>query len=251
MRSDGSAAAAAAPSGPGMDSGASYDVDAIMAQLRSLASSALSQHLPETAAWYADKLLSLGQGANRDDVHLLAKAYLQAGDPERALHQLDRHGLSDPAKLANPARPRPPLHSGVGPNYVSLVKDPRIPVPPINRASDGGLVDPAAVQYIYTAALCLKATKQWDRCAQLFALPQRGVNADTVSGHRRYFQRDDVNIAYWLHCGEAVYLRMLSSIGWNPCPSLLPLSQLPEPTGGLHGGKGLPRPGGAAGPRPG
>lgn len=145
---------------PGTDTGPFDRLDAIE-RLRGLTRACLAQQQYETAIWYADKLVALS-GKNTDDVLLLATAQLRFGEAGRAYNTLERAGLLDARKHANPSRPSQPLHSGVGPAYVSLSRQPLHPNPLVSRAADGGIVDPGALRPFYTAALALIAEKRWD-----------------------------------------------------------------------------------------
>jgi hypothetical protein len=227
------------------------DVAAVCEQLRALAAGALGDGQADTAAWYADKLVTL-QAARLspsaaaaslsssaapppaealqvqldDDAHLLAQCHLRAGQPERGLHTLERYGLLDPQRHANPSRPRPPVHGGVGASYKSLIRDPRLPYPLVNPPTDGGVLSPRGARYAYTAAQCLQAMQAWDRCV---------VAAVVVwVGQARL---------------QSLLLPCAHSTSIHPtCATRLARStpQLCGAAGGRYGGPGLPRPAGAA-----
>ncbi|CAM9231951.1 unnamed protein product [Choristocarpus tenellus] len=63
-------------------------------QLRQLTRDALDESMPETAAFYADKLVTFSQFA-REDVLLLAKAYYACGLYLRVVQLLGQHRLLD------------------------------------------------------------------------------------------------------------------------------------------------------------
>eukprot|EP00928_Gymnodinium_smaydae_P016962 TRINITY_DN16441_c0_g1_i1.p1 TRINITY_DN16441_c0_g1~~TRINITY_DN16441_c0_g1_i1.p1 ORF type:complete len:594 (+),score=94.57 TRINITY_DN16441_c0_g1_i1:91-1872(+) len=76
-----------------MTMGVSYDqptVDGICRRLRQLVQDSFQKHLYSTAVFYADKLLSLSNGA--EDLYTLAECYFKNREYKRVLHLLKKHG---------------------------------------------------------------------------------------------------------------------------------------------------------------
>ncbi len=77
---------------PGPDASLQVDLSA----LRHLVANALQKNMLGSATFFADKLVTMSQGAPLD-VYLLCLAYQRSGQPRRVIHTLRSYGLLRPA----------------------------------------------------------------------------------------------------------------------------------------------------------
>lgn len=142
-------------------------LDVVLSQLRSLVTACAARYQHESAAWFANKAVTLSGAAPRD-VYALADALFCSGDAPRALRTLELYNFLDASAFLNPDHAASMSVAGSQPTEYDTV------VMPASR------VQPQWLPFFYLAAQCLKRMKAWDRCLALLADCMEGPTAPAL-----------------------------------------------------------------------
>lgn len=142
-------------------------LDVVLSQLRSLVTACAARYQHESAAWFANKAVTLSGAAPRD-VYALADSLFAAGDAPRALRTLELYNFLDAGTFLNPEHAAALKAAAAHATRAD---------PAVIAASR---VQPQWLPFFYLAAQCLKKMKAWDRCLALLSECMEGPTAPAL-----------------------------------------------------------------------